>query len=393
MRNVDYQPVADLTYERLGNTFGFRPQFSNANDFSWTFGREKLGDTLSNNPYPMITFKPGNHNAKLIVKNNVCNLKDTATVSFIVKGVEYYTPQKAGIGGDLSMSVFGGGLNASTSVTLVKDGITLQPIDLYTNSLQNHLTAIFNIHLANPGLYDVEIKVPGEETIVYKNGLQLDEFIYPETSSEVLGPNRWRINADTKFRLSISNKGNVIANSAVVALIWPKSVDITFENSFYRAAETGTETVVVDGKTYSFDRSGYKLIYDKLNTTTAIDSFNSKPYNGYIRYIIVPFVPAGGVVEYPFIAKSTQNGDANFITYTYKTNRRGSCDNPVYANYEDDVTAAILDGVEGFSDKVKFPPLKILAKTAKVGQKHAGSASAYYGHGMTDMNLTLTRLW
>ena len=375
MEFEDKEPEADMTYERMGNTFGFRPQLSNADKFLWTFG----DTTSSTSPYPMKTYLPGNYTARLIATNETCNFSDTAFTDFVIKGVEYYTPQKGGVGGDINLSFFGGGIGAGTVVKLTKGATVLTPIEFFTNSEENHFTSIFDIHLAEPGDYDITVQIPGEELISYPGGFSIVPFSYPTTWSEVKGPDRWRTNLDTKFSLVVGNHGNVAASGVVVALAWPKEVEINFEGGLLEPPTTGVETVMVDGETFSLPRSEYRFIYDDLQTITPIDTFNFVPYNGHIRYFLIPHVPAGTTVEFPFIAKSAATGGASFKTYTFKTNQRGSCDNPVFTNYNEDVTAELIDVLDMGIDQYGPPPLKVLSKTAKIGQKHAGSAASYYG--------------
>ena len=369
--HISMDPIADMTYEQLGHTVGFRPQLANATSFIWSFGD---GDS-SKLKYPMKTYKPGVYTARLIATNSTCNYKDTDSISISVTGVEYYTPKKTGVGGDALMQIFGGGLDSTTKVMLVQGTDTLRPVGIYTNSLLNHLSAEFNLHLVKTGNYDVHIQVPGQPMTTYPNGYLVDTFSYPVTSAEVQGPDRWRLNTNTTFKLVVSNRGNVTASGVVIGFAWPRDVSVTFKNKFIEP-QTGIESVIVEGKTYSLNRSEIKFIYDNLKTVVAIDSFNMKPYKGFMQYILLPHVPAGSTVELPFTAKTTVSGSPVFKTFTYIPNQRGSCETPNFNDYHGDVTAEMIDAVGTIAGD-KNIPLKTLVITAKIGQKHAGSATAY----------------
>ena len=234
LQNINTEPHADMTFERLGSTIGFRPQLSNSTSFSWNFG----DGTTSTLQYPMKTYGPGIFTARLIATNAACNFKDTATQKFEIAGVEYYTPTKTGLGGDINMQIFGAALDSNTIVKLIRGNETIIPIDKFTNSIRNQLTAIFNLHLVTPGLYDVFIQVPGEEPKLYTGGLLVDTFAYPVTWAEVQGPARWRTNLDTRFNLVVGNNGNVMASGVVVGLAWPDNVSLTWEDKFIKPPKT-----------------------------------------------------------------------------------------------------------------------------------------------------------
>ncbi|WP_153796981.1 DUF7619 domain-containing protein [Foetidibacter luteolus] len=375
MKHYNHEPIASMQYERLGSTIGFRPQKANADSFIWDFD----DDSTSTIQYPMHTYLPGNYNARLIVNNSVCNFKDTATQVFDIKGVEYYTPEKIGYGGDVNMQIFGGGLDSTTSVKLVKGSTVIMPLEKFANSVKDHLTAVFDVHLVQSGKYDVVIQIPGEDAITYKEGFLIEDFSYPYTWAEVQGPSRWRTNSDTRFTLVVGNNGNVMASGAVVGFAWPRNVSVKFDNGFILPQTGGVETVIVDNETISLPRSEIKFIYDSLVTAVPIDSFNNQPFNGYMQYLLLPHVPAGATVEIPFIARTSDVAAQNFKTFTYAPNQRGSCETPNWTNYNEDITAELIDGADMIVDKTKIPLLKAFTKTAKIGQKHGASASSYLG--------------
>ncbi len=373
--HISRQPKADLTYERLGNTVGFRPQLSNADSFLWSFG-DGSSTTVQ---YPMHTYSPGGYNARLIAVNSACNYKDTAQTFFEIKGVEYFTPTKSGVGGDVVLEVYGGGLDTTTVVKLLKGAVTIYPEEKYTNTLKNHLSNVFNLHLAEVGMYDVVIEIPGEPIVTYPNGFEMTGFSYPYVSSDIQGPSRWRVNSDTRFSLVLNNPGSVMSSSTITALVWPKTVSIQFEPKFITLPVTGSETVIVDDTAYTLPHADYHFIYDSLNTSVAIDSFAGQPYDGYIRFLLIPHVPAGTTLEFPFIARTTVAGAISLKTYTLKPNLRGSCETPNWQNHSDDLTAELIDGADMIVDKTNIPLLKAFTKTAKIGQKHGASLSSYAG--------------
>ncbi len=374
---IDRTPKANLEYEQLGNTIGFRSYKSNATGFDWSFG----DNTTSNLQYPIKTYKPGGYIARFIASNNFCGFKDTASTIIKVQGIEYYTPNKGGAGGDVSIQVYGGGLTEATSIKLVQNSIVLNPVDKFVNTLSNRMTAIFDLHFATEGDYDVIIQLPGDTATVYKKGFKIEKIQYPYTYSSVQGPSRMRNNTDNKFSLVVGNKGNIAASGVVLALVWPQGITINFKDKFIKPPKTGNDTLIIDGdpKTYTLPYADYAFIYDSLNTITPIDSFEGKPYKGYIRYLLIPHVPANATVEFPFTARSTTSQNSSFYTFTHKPNLWGSCPTGNYSDFSEDLTAELIDGADMLADKSKNPFFKAFTKTAKIGQKHGASAATYLG--------------
>jgi hypothetical protein len=373
---ISRSPIAALDYTRLGNEFGFTNASTNTNTYKWDLGN----NTTSTKKIPALTtYVPGHYEVKLITTNTTCNFTDTAKKVFDVVGVEKYTPNAAGSGGDAILQIFGGGLDTATKVILRKGGTDITPREKYSNTKKNHLTAVMDLHFAAPGVYDVIIQIPNQTAITYTGGFTISALSYPYAWSQVTGPGRWRTNVDNPFTLVVGNSGNVTASGVVVAMVWPKNVQVTWKGEDYKPSYTGRDSLVVGNKIYSMPRSEYKYIYDSTKATTAIDSFEGKPYDGYIRYFLVRHIPAGSTVELPFIARSAAVGAQKFITFAHRPNMLGSCATGNYEDYGNDMTSEFLDAADMIADKTKMPLFQAFTKTSKIGQKHMQSAASYAG--------------
>lgn len=375
----EYLPAAksDLTYARTANEFGFINLATNANSYLWLMGN---GQQYSSFNAPLTTYVPGNYDVKLIAIDNVCNYRDTAKVNISIAGVEYYTPRRAGKGGDAIIQIFGGALDTATKITLTKGSTVLSPKSKYINSRLNHLTADFDFHFADTGFYDVMIQVPGQSPITYLKGFYIEAFQYPYAWSQVVAPWRMRTNVDNRLTLLVGNRGNVTANGVVVAMVWPKSVQVTWLGTSPKPDYSKNDTLVTDTTTYIFQNSIFKYIYDSTDYTVAIDSFENKPYDGYIRLLKIAHIPAKGTVELPFIARGISPSATRFITYTHHPNVFGSCPNGNYEDYGNDMASELVDAADMFADKTKIPLFSVFTKSAKIGQKHMQSASTYLGN-------------
>jgi hypothetical protein len=374
----EYLPPAksNLSYARVGNEFGFINQAVNANSYLWLMGN---GQQYSSFHAPLTTYGPGNYDVKLVAVDAACNYRDTAMVNITVAGIEYYTPKRAGKGGDAILEVFGGALDTGTLVQLVQGATVLTPRAKYINTRLNHLTADFDLHTVNKGAYDVVIQVPGQAPVTYANGFYVDGFEYPYAWSQVKGPWRIRTNVDNPFTLVVGNRGNVTASGVVVAMVWPKNVQLTWKAKFHKPDYSRNDTLVTDTATYVFPNSIYQYIYDSTNTTVAIDSFEGQPYDGYIRFLQIAHLPANGTIEIPFIARAKSPAAVKFITYTHQPNFLGSCPTGNYEDYGNDVAAELVDAADMLADNSKMPLLQAFTKTAKIGQKHMQSAASYLG--------------
>jgi hypothetical protein len=372
------EPSSEFSYTRTGNEFGFLNQSTNAQQYKWLLGNNNESTVT----HPFKAYVPGYYEVKLISTNTSCNFKDTVMHPLEIKGVEYYTPKTAGVGGDLNLQIFGGGLNpATTLVTLKKGNITLIPKETYSADKNNRLGLIFDLHNVETGSYDVTIQVPGQAAITYPGGLVINGLVYPETWSQVSGPGRWRTNTDTKFNLVVGNSGNVTAHGTIVALLWPKSVDLKFEQKEYRPSTAGTSQVTTNDGTYSILNSALDWVYD-LNTTTPIDTFINGAFNGYARYFFVPGVEPNSTYEIPFTVKAGSVANQRFITYTLKPNQFGSC--PTF-NIMDALTSPqaiefYINELDAAVDKTKIVPAKVIVKGLGISQKHIDVSSQIMFH-------------
>jgi hypothetical protein len=376
--HYEYLPPAksDISSARTANEFGFINLATNANSYLWLMGN---GLQYTSFNAPLTTYVPGNYDVKLVAIDNICNYRDTAKVNITIAGVEYYTPKRAGTGGDAVIQIFGGALDTATKITLTKGPNVLSPKSKYINTRLNHLTADFDLHFADTGFYDVMIQVPGQSPITYTKGFHIEAFEYPYAWSQVVGPSRIRTNVNNRFTLMVGNRGNVTANGVVVAMVWPKSVQLSWVGATPKPDYSKNDTLVTDTATYIFPNSSYKYIFDSTDYTVAIDTFENKPYDGYIRFLRLAHVPAKGTIELPFIARGALPASARFITYTHHPNILGSCPTGNYEDYGNDIGSEIVDAADMFADKTKIPLFSVFTKTAKIGQKHMQSASTYLG--------------
>ncbi|MCB0853436.1 MAG: hypothetical protein KDD63_14520, partial [Bacteroidetes bacterium] len=372
---INRKPIAQFAYDRLGNNIGFRPMLDNITSMSWNFD----DGTTSTSQFPLHNYPFGNWTPQLIAINSACNYSDTASTYFEISGVEYYTPHRSGQGGDISLRVFGGSLTSQTQVKLIQGSTILTPVESYANLESNVFNAIFDLHLADSGYYDLEIIIPGQTPVLYQNGFYVEGIRYPETYAEIIGPNRFLVGRDAPFRIVVGNKGNVNANGVVVGFAWPASVEVNLLHQRIRQPETGNMVVSENDTTYSLPYSETAFTYDSLNTVIQIDTLNGQPFSGFMRMIVIPHIPPGATYELPFTAKANSQGSTRFFVYTHRPNLFGSPTTPNWLDMIEGTAYEAIDYVDLAADGTKNVPLIVAAKTLKVGQKHIALAGKAAG--------------
>lgn len=381
----DNKPVAAFSYTRTGNEFGFINKSKNTNTVQWRFGNS----ATSTVNYPLQELRPGFYNIQLIATNSVCNFRDTARQEITVSGVESFTPDSAGVGGDLIMTIYGGGLTPNTTVTLSGSGGTLTPKETINDEKGQQLGAVFDLHFVQPGVYDLTIGFPNQPAVVYEKAFTIKDMVYPETWSEVTGPAIWRTGREANFNLVIGNRGNTMAKGGIVAMAWPKDVKVEWIGQEHRPDPNQfTEVILDDGEVIKTKNDVVQWIYD-VNTTRPIDTFGVQPFDGYVKYFTIPMVPAGTTVEIPFRASSTGSGVHSFKTYTVKPNQFGSCETFNVGNALTGPAAVefYINTLDILIDEVKVPPAtkipaQVAVKSLKVTQKHIDNSSNILFHRM-----------
>src|SRR5690606_16449125 len=111
---TDNKPHAAFSYTRTGNELGFMNESKNTDRFIWRIGNQTTTVT-----YPLQELTTGFYPVQLIATNGVCNYNDTAKKEITVSGIESFTPNEAGVGGDFILNIYGGGLVEDTRVSLL----------------------------------------------------------------------------------------------------------------------------------------------------------------------------------------------------------------------------------------------------------------------------------
>lgn len=369
------QPIVKILAAQTGNEYGFVARTENVNTLEWNFDN----GVKSNLKHVSQIFKLGGYKVMLQGKNTVCNLIEKDSMLVTVRGIERYIPQKAGVGGDVMMQIYGGGLDTNVKVTLTKGSSILVPKNKSVNKKGNVLSAEFDLHLVDSGKYDVTIVLPGESPIIFTEGFLIQKFSYPFCKAEVIGPDRWRINRATTFNLNITNSGNVNANMVVVGFVYPANVDVKLIPKQSRLNRNATTVITEGSETFSLSNAATANFGDSASKPVRIDSLLGEPFDGYMLYLIIPKVPQNATVSMPFTATTKTSGNPFFYTYTHHPNMYGSCQNAHWANTTNMIMAEGIDALDVAASQTKSIPAKAFTKSLKIGQKHLANTGALMG--------------
>ncbi len=385
----EYQIGFDMS--RFNNTVKIMNR-SNGDRFEWNFGD---GTATSAEKFPEHTYtQVGDFEITQKVWFTGNNTPYVTKKVFSVKGVDRYTPFKAGNGGDLAMTVYGGGLDKNTRIKLVKDTQILTPDTIITGKL-GQIEAIFNLHFAETGVYDVSIGLQGEEPTLFKEGLTIEGIKYPYVVSTIEGYGTLRSGRTWRYDLALTNTGNVMANGVYAYIAVP--YDVEFTSDLKPFSSTIDETKPFSyfdeelNKTFTVSNSKVKAVMDLLRTDyTEIDSLFNEPFKGRVYQLYIPKINAGSTLKIPFRVKSTStaiSSETAMQSFVTPINLFGSCVVPTSTEAQNKAVDLLLAGLENIPYVDKNPWFKTFFKVVNIGKTAMRNAASYAGYragGMSD---------
>ncbi len=340
------QPRANLNYSRFGNSFGFLSNAFRADSVSWNFD----DGTVSDLNFPQKEFGIGVYNVTLTAFNQTCNIQDIDTVEIMVNGIEYYTPKRAGKGGEVgffNIQFFGGGFNTQTQVELIGNGTTLTPFNVASSS-GAECNVFYSLQGVEVGIYDVKVTLSSGDEYLFPAGFEIFQDVLDfDITTEVSGPSVLRTNRWTSYTLNVHNDRSRIANGVMACLVLPRNIETNlaeivdrrsgkyvikgdewdrisldfedFENTYFQGSlDRLADSVVID----------YDSIYAFIDSTLSIeiDSLFGDPLEASIYPIYFPFITSEGSKSITFNMRSPANGNIKVISYAWPYNFR---DNPL----------------------------------------------------------------
>lgn len=290
--------VAGFDKVRYGNTISFIDTSKHAQNYLWRFG-DGSTDTVA---FPLKNYGIGSYVIWQKVTNS-CNV-DSTQGAVVIEGVENYMPKKAGSGGDFLMTVYGAGLDSNVSVQLIQGTTVISPIKRSSVNPKK-LNAFFDLHQATSGTYDVKITLPNNQVFHYPSGFTIDTLLPVNLSANLVGPSAFRPNRWEKFKMVLSNSGNVMANGTLLFLVVDNGVEV--KPRFHLLKSRYLDTFQRYSNTIIRPIDSFQRYYDSLQYIT-LDTFDGKAYNGRAYVYSVPAVMPGSSVSLEVELMSTIPG-------------------------------------------------------------------------------------
>ena len=352
---------------------------SNGDSFLWDFGD---GSPKSNMKLPVHTYtKVGDFIVTQQVMVNGTTLKVEETKIVSVRGVESYTPKEAGAGGDVTINIYGGGLDTTTVVKLIGKSETLLPLETY-KAVPGMISCLFDFHRATEGIYDVSVQMKGEsQPVVFSEGFTINKFTYPRVVSSISGYGTLRTGRQWNYVLELTNTGSVMANGVTAYLAIPDGVKIT--KTLKRDTESGInrdfvyysdileQTITIP---YQDIKNGADSMYQEY---FEVDTLFGEPFKGKVYILDFAFIAPNATFKFPFIAESTTGDESlktSMLSFVEPVNLWGSCESTKGAEEMYDKSGAnLLINVSRTALSFSDDP------AAKVGSITIGLIDAYKG--------------
>jgi hypothetical protein len=207
--------------------------------------------------------------------------------------ISSYSTHKVGNYGKSSIVFEGNGFNERTTIKLAKIGQDTITAD--TLSLNHHkCQALFDFNKKAKGKWDIIVNF-GDITVTIKDGLEIEEYKYPEVKIQLVGPGSVRPGRYTYYTIKYKNEGNVNVYQV------PIFIHIKSQNN----VPVKTEWVYRDLPFNSVSDSPSESDY----SSTSTDPVSGKVTKFYAPTI--PLIPPGGEGSIVFGVNMTKPTEIN----------------------------------------------------------------------------------
>jgi hypothetical protein len=184
----------------------FLNKSQNTSHIRWFFG----DGTTSELANPFHTYSPGSYIATLVVYG-ICD-NDTLRKQLFIPGISGYTPKRAGRNAAVTVSFSGlGFVQGAMDVRLTRNGYSdLVPASIIVSN-SGTMAAKFKFQDAPSGDWDMVVKFPGNITLKFPSGFQIEDSTYFKLSVKISANWRMRIGVNNPLTVTVSNEGNADA--------------------------------------------------------------------------------------------------------------------------------------------------------------------------------------
>ncbi len=279
-------PVADFSYAQTGNIFTFENHSLNGGTYGWSFDDGNTATTV--NAYHEYAL-PGNFDVCLIA-NNVGGA-DTVCQLVVMPGVARALPAEGGNTGDVTVQVFGGGLDTNY-VARIMSGSTVIATSNFTGFAgKSSIFVRFDLREKPVGNYELRIEKAGGPSYTVPGGFNIVQGVAADPWASISGRDRILFNTWTTYTVNYGNRGNVDANTVPV---W-----LAFSNN------SGLQVEFENVKVFDWDTLGVEPPAEVM--FEYLDSLFGKPNPTRVYPLIFPVIEAGSTNSMKIRVKTSGN--------------------------------------------------------------------------------------
>ncbi|HRN57989.1 MAG TPA: T9SS type A sorting domain-containing protein, partial [Agriterribacter sp.] len=309
---------------------------------------------------PLITYKPGGYDVRLIVENELCRLRDTAILELVVNGLDRYTPESGGPG-NILFTVYGGGFREGMTVQLKQGGVVKTSVDTasWVNERGSVFTAVIDMHDAPLGVYDVVISTH-DTTYSIPEGY-VTEALVRKLTGEIAGRDIIRFNTDNVYTIRVHNEGNTMAGHTEVYFLTPMDMEVTRLDSLLLGSYND-------------------IALDTIREYSLVTKDRGYPYDGKLWGYYIAGIPAGEYQDIRFNVNATTIGKEKMHLWV-----KGPYSGSEYSSIFDDCIKSILKtagdlAMDGIS---AVPGLDCIANGIRLGVTSLYTAGSYLWNKFT----------
>jgi PKD repeat protein len=279
-------PVAGFTYHQTGNVFTFENTTLHEATYLWKFDDGATATTV--NAYHEYA-EPGNFDVCLIATNPAGS--DTSCQVVVMPGVARALPAEGGNTGDVTLQVFGGGLDTSYVAKIMNGGTVVATSNFTGFAGKSSIFVRFDLRDKPVGNYQLRIEAAGGPSYTVPGGFKIAQGIAADPWVSIGGRNRILFNTWTTYTVNYGNRGNVDARMAPIWLVFSKDpgLQVEFPNVHFNMPDTLVGEPETEG------------IYMET------DSVFGQPFPARVYPLIMPVIPAGTEASFKIRVKTGGN--------------------------------------------------------------------------------------
>jgi PKD repeat protein len=287
------KPKVNFTWSQTDNSFTFENVTSFGETYTWDFDDGQKVTTVN----PVHEFKkPDNYNVCLISYNKAGS--DTICKKLVYPGINRISPDKGGNTGEVSVEIFGGGLDTFFVAKIMIGNTLMNQSNLTTLTGKSSVMVRFNLQKQPVGTFDLVIDKPSGPSYLLNKAFTIEAGTEADPWIKVTGRNRILFNTWTNYTVQYGNNGNVDARVVPVWLAFSRNPGLEVDLSSLK---------IIDPDATLADSPMEGQFAD-------LDSLFGQSNKVRVYGLIIPVIQAGSVNSFDIRVKS--GGDIKIDAWT-----------------------------------------------------------------------------